>query len=702
MKNKIREALPFRRKQATVTDPAPYKPIDSSKKEIRIIHLLPGDFDDTINIELVPVSLSSNPTPQYDALSYVWGLEKCPIPAFVNGIPIAITSNLDTALRYFRDKNNEKTLWVDAVCINQKDNVEKGPQVQMMGQIYSKAAEVLVWLGPAADGSDELLGRMSQGITEAEISDEILQNSSLAMMGRPWFTRIWVQQEIALAAHDPTMCCGRHALSWAEWCLYTLRFLFALENGFREVMHRQAMEGVAIQPLETDSDEVAEEKYQKLMKHIENNKRAMAIQKALLTLENLASLRARLEMASGTYNDKMFEITAYIKAQKDSQAIESASGANKAPLSADELRDLFKEMGMGKEAMREYIKSYVGRDDPTEFPQLLGTVSHLEATDDRDKVFGILGLAKFQGEPIKANYDKTKRQVYSETMAVIIRDSLDLSYTRLSIVDSKKKGLPSWVPEIGGKTLRGADILPNYRAVEEAMKSAKTSGVPPASFSNEYQTLTVGGVELGRVAVVIETPVVEDPELANLDERFTLKDELKMLIADKRIPMSTVWQTLIGNRVTNLLTERDATWNDDQVALLRSEDKLLQAVTVTCGQEYQGPEGVQANLSQEELRFLRLQFFETCRKATLFFTDTGKLGLVIGKVAKGDIVAALFGVGMTFVLRRVSSFSTFMKDFGKRERTQEPTYEMIGTCHVGEHKLGQVDQQSGIQTFVIN
>lgn len=702
MKNKIREALPFRRKQATVTDPAPYEPIDSSKKEIRIIHLLPGDFYDTINIELVPVSLSSDPTPQYDALSYVWGLEKCPTPAFVNGIPIAITSNLDTALRYFRDRNDEKTLWVDAVCINQKDNVEKGPQVQMMGQIYSKAAQVLVWLGPAADGSDELLERMYQDITEEQTSDETLQNSSLAMMGRPWFTRIWVQQEIALAARDPTMCCGRHALSWAEWCLYTLRFLFALENGFREVMHRQAMEGVAIQPLETDSDEVAEEKYQKLMQHIENNKRAMAIQKALLTLENLASLRARLEMASGTYNGKMFEITAYIKAQKDPQAIELASGTNKPPLSVDELRDLFKQMGMGEEAMREYIKSYIGRDDPTEFPQLLGTVSHLEATDDRDKVFGILGLAKFEGEPIRANYDKTKRQVYSEAMAVVIRDSLDLSYTRLSIVDSKKKGLPSWVPEIGGKTLRGADILPNYRSVEAAMKSVKPPGVPPASFSNEYQTLTVDGVELGRISVVIDTPLVEDSELANLDERITMKDELKTLIVEKDVAMSTVCQTLIGNRVTNLLTERDVTWNDDEVALLQSEDKLLQAVTVMYGQKHQGSEEFQDHLSQEELRFLRLQFFETCRKATLFFTDTGKLGLIIGKVAKGDIVAALFGVGMTFVLRKTSSFSTFMKDFGKKERAQEPTYEMIGTCHVGEHQLGHMQRGPKFQTFVIN
>lgn len=701
MRNKIRDALPFRRKQATATDPGPYEPIDSSKSEIRIIHLLPGEFDDTISIELVPVSLSSSATPQYDALSYVWGQEQCQTPALVNGRPVTITSNLDTALRYFRDRHDEKTLWVDAVCINQKDNAEKGPQVQMMGQIYSKAAQVLVWLGTAADGSDELLGRMSQGITEEQISDQALQGSSLAMMGRAWFTRIWVQQEIALAARDPTMCCGRHALSWADWCLCTLRFLFALEGAFGGVMHRQAMEGVATQPLETDSDQVAEEKYHKLLGHIENNERAMAIQKALLTLENLASLRARVEMAAGTYNDKMLEITAYIKAQKDPRALASAKGTNKAPLSADALRKLFKEMGMGEEAMRDYIKSYVGRDDPTEFPQLLGTVSHLDATDDRDKVFGILGLARFLGEPIRADYNKTKREVYSEAMATIIRDSLDLSYTRLSIVDSKKKGLPSWVPEIGGKTLRGADILPDYRAVGTAMQSAR-AGVPPATFSSDYQTLTVGGVELGRVLVVIETPVVEDPELTNPDERFTLNDELRCLIADKGIPLTTLWKTLIGNRVENLLTERDATWNDGQVELLRSEVKLLQAITIMCGHEYQDPEGSQDVLSQDDLRFLRLQFWETCRKATLFFTDTGKLGVVIGTMAKGDVVAALFGVGMTFVLRRASSFSTFMKEFGKKERAHERTYEMIGTCHVGEHKLGHVDHESGFQTFVIN
>lgn len=702
MKNKFR-VLPFRRREASVAHPGPYEPIDSSRQEIRIIRLLPGRFDDAIELQLVHVSLSSDAAPQYEALSYVWGQEHCPSPAIVNGIPISITANLDTALRYFRDENNEKTLWVDAVCINQRDNVEKGPQVQMMGQIYRKAARVLIWLGPAADGSDDLLQYMKEGTTDKQISDSTLQSSSLAMMSRPWFTRIWVQQEIALAAEDPTMCCGRYTMSWTTWCLCMLKFLFALENAFQEVMDRQEMEGVARQPLPTDSDEVVEEKYQKLMKHIENNRRSMAIHKALLTLENLASLRGGVEMASGTYNDKMFEILAYVKAKKTGRDSTLGTGKFAAPITADELRQSCKDNGMDEEAMKDYIKTFVGRDDgdPTLFARLLHMVSHLDATDARDKIYGILGLATFVGQPIQADYTKTKRRVYSEAMATIIKDSLHLSYTQFPIVDSKKQGLPSWVADISGKKLAGGKILPDYRDIEEAVPSSRAE-VPPATFSEDYETLRVGGVELGRVTLVIEDPITEDPELTDPEKRFALKDEVKSLVTGQNIEVRTLWRTLIGNCDTKLFRDHHVTWDEHQIGLLRSETKMMQAVATMCGLSHPVSQENHEALSREALRFIQLQLFDTCRKATLFLTDTGKMGVVMGKVAKGDVLAALFGVGMTFVLRRASSLSTFVKDFGKKERTSDPIYEMIGVCHVGEHELCHRDGGSEFKTFVIN
>lgn len=702
MKNKFR-VLPFRRREASAADPGPYQPIDSSRQQIRIIRLLPGRFDDAIEIQLAHVSLSGDAAPHYDALSYVWGQEQCPNPATVNGTPVSITSNLDTALRYFRDENDEKTLWVDAVCINQRDNVEKGPQVQMMGQIYRKAARVLVWLGPAAEGSDGLLEHMKEGITDENISDSALQNSSLAMMSRPWFTRIWVQQEIALAAEDPIMCCGRYTMSWATWCLYMLRFLFALENAFQEVMDRQEMEGVARQPLPTDSDEVVEEKYQKLMKHIENNRRSMAIHKALLTLENLASLRGGVEMSSGTYNDKMFEILAYVKARKPDRDSTLASGKFTAPITAEDVRQSCKDSGMDEKAMKDYIKKFVGRDDgdPTLFARLLHMVSHLDATDARDKIYGILGMTTFVGQPIQADYTKTKRRVYSEAMATIIRDSLHLSYTKFPIVDSNKRGLPSWVGDISGKILAGGKILPDYRDIEEALPSSRAE-VPPTTFSEDYETLHVGGVELGRVTLVIEDPITEDPELADPEKRFALKDEVKSLVTEQKIEIRTLWRTLIGNCDNKLFRDHHVTWDEDQIGLLRSETKMMQAVATMCGQPHLVSQDDQEALNREDLRFIQLQLFDTCRKATLIFTDTGKLGVVMGKVAKGDVLAALFGVGMTFVLRRASSLSTFVRDFGKKERTSDPTYEMIGVCHVGEHELCHRYRGSDFKTFVIN
>jgi hypothetical protein len=53
-----------------------------------------------------------------------------------------------------REKDKNRTLWVDAICINQQDIRERGCQVEMMGDVYSKAARVLVWLGPKSHDRD--------------------------------------------------------------------------------------------------------------------------------------------------------------------------------------------------------------------------------------------------------------------------------------------------------------------------------------------------------------------------------------------------------------------------------------------------------------------------------------------------------------------------------------------------------------------
>ncbi|KAF3763584.1 hypothetical protein M406DRAFT_233130, partial [Cryphonectria parasitica EP155] len=124
-----------------------YQQLDSVKDEIRILSLLPGRPNDAVETTISVACLDDDP--YYEALSYVWGDSR---PEFcrwirVDGQKRWVTQNLWAALRRLRRTDEERKLWVDALCINQKDDVEKSHQVAMMSQIYSKTAMCLAWLG---------------------------------------------------------------------------------------------------------------------------------------------------------------------------------------------------------------------------------------------------------------------------------------------------------------------------------------------------------------------------------------------------------------------------------------------------------------------------------------------------------------------------------------------------------------------------
>jgi hypothetical protein len=50
-----------------------YAPLNVDLEEIRLMRLSPGRFDDTIEVEIFHTPLSEDHTPDYEALSYVWG-----------------------------------------------------------------------------------------------------------------------------------------------------------------------------------------------------------------------------------------------------------------------------------------------------------------------------------------------------------------------------------------------------------------------------------------------------------------------------------------------------------------------------------------------------------------------------------------------------------------------------------------------------
>ncbi|KAF1979891.1 hypothetical protein BU23DRAFT_383036, partial [Bimuria novae-zelandiae CBS 107.79] len=94
----------------------------------------------------------------YEALSYEWGLPASN-DAFIeiNGSLVQVRRNLRDALVHIRLEDTERHIWIDALSINQRDVQERNSKVQMMKDIYQHAEKVVVWLGVARDGSDDVM-----------------------------------------------------------------------------------------------------------------------------------------------------------------------------------------------------------------------------------------------------------------------------------------------------------------------------------------------------------------------------------------------------------------------------------------------------------------------------------------------------------------------------------------------------------------
>lgn len=153
---------------------------------------------------------------------------------------IEVTQNLATALIYLRHTSEARILWIDALCINQEDMEERSSQVARMADIYRLAHRVVVWLGPESeeDRSSEALSTLRSIGSQIEVDwvlnemratnegdsswadrnipltlDQNSLSSLLMVSNRPWFERLWVQQEIALANENAVLICGHDSIT---------------------------------------------------------------------------------------------------------------------------------------------------------------------------------------------------------------------------------------------------------------------------------------------------------------------------------------------------------------------------------------------------------------------------------------------------------------------------------------------------------
>ena len=196
----------------------PYSPLDPKNQEVRVLYLRPGHDNDEICVRLDRMRLA-NAFP-YEALSYVWGTELSPKPALVNNVHyLAITQNLDCALRHLRLPTRSRVLWIDALCINQQDVQERSRQVQIMDHIYSSAHQVIIWLGPdhGHNYHNVLLHMDKRMVPDSNTLFVQLLRDICRLGSSPWFSRLWVVQELVLATDDPMVYIGRYRIPWSAF-----------------------------------------------------------------------------------------------------------------------------------------------------------------------------------------------------------------------------------------------------------------------------------------------------------------------------------------------------------------------------------------------------------------------------------------------------------------------------------------------------
>jgi hypothetical protein len=251
-----------------------YRPI--APRSVRLVRILPDEEHFPVRCKLIHMPLHVTPPPEYIAVSYAWGDSTRDNRVIkVDGHDFTISENLWHVLFKMRLVERLESLrpygpvhytetvfyvrrpwlfWIDAICINQMDFGEKSREIPRMMEIYASAKEVLGWLGhqvpshldPAvlstmldkardlqlASQKDEDYWTQLCFTTEASLQSALgvrnldsFVDSVFAIALLPWFTRLWIIQEYAVAKISPVLFLGPHCFD--AWAFRDLLTLFA-------------------------------------------------------------------------------------------------------------------------------------------------------------------------------------------------------------------------------------------------------------------------------------------------------------------------------------------------------------------------------------------------------------------------------------------------------------------------------------------
>jgi len=518
-----------------------YSPLNAEKNEIRVLRLDPPSSSTSAisaHLEHIPLDALAD----YTALSYTWGDNKKSETLILNGSAFAITKNLAEALRVLRNLGKHiHYLWIDAICINQDDPQEKSHEVLRMFDIYLHADRVIIWLGEATEESDRAIEILLQ-LSRRDSSRRDLEWAGLLKL---WSFRLrWLFEAAKTAvAQDPWI---------AAWCAFYFTGLYPEYRGAALLLiplitHRHIPRLIDwTVPLFRQYPIIVLSCVMGCISLFEVHKIFLGLTIRVEIYEQIIRLAWRV---FGNYDQIMMSghDNRYRPTEEEVRALrhffnrpwfyriwilQEISVAKTAMIMCGYTFITWAEFHKGCDEIdymvaRCWRKSrYMDTDyHHTNFLRrfalpkcsscavtskewsilnLLCRFSTQRATDPRDKIYALLGLAREMhdsnglGVLLSPDYTKPLTWVYADFVRCLVQRTQSLAVLRACDGLWKTEGLPSWACDWTRAVLRPTGIS-KIAAEQFRLRSQSVLSVPVAQFSDDLLTMSVRGFSIGRL-----------------------------------------------------------------------------------------------------------------------------------------------------------------------------------------------------------
>ena len=604
-----------------------YQPLDTSSKQIRVISVKGSSAPATepVVCQLRHISLAEKDYPGYETISYTWGDSHESSAIVLNGYVFEVPCNTEMALHRLRysTADRERLLWIDFACINQSNLAERGAQVAMQADVYKLASCNLVHLGEdfgeaeqafqdihvineeiraETDNFRSLLSTLTT-LSDDESSNLVagcvnyqlrLSSKKLtctidaecltSLFSRPWFGRVWVIQEAALARGN--ICyCGSFSINLEE----VLRAMTWLDH-----------------------------------KHLHIDRRLVYCQK----MRSARDLWYLVDHEHGWFY--------------------TPSRGNKVP----------------------------------DLPYLTNLSSRFDATDPRDKLFAIVGLAeKASGKIhplITPDYTKSVKQVFRDGARYIAEELRNIEFlgsiSYRSLVDAPEEDFNSWVPRWHRSRVVGLDPVP----LSEKFHACGPMGNVRISESRDPDVLALQGLVAGRILHTCKIGIGDIDSL-----RLVLENIEQFVVAANRgnIGQNARRELIARTLIAGINAGRDLATGQD------TEDYLSYHRYVHKHKSLPPPQRDIVEDTDEQIRAasrFRYAFEQATPHRHFFVTEDGRIGLCPRTASRGDMIVIFYGGAWPYVLRRMPDFP-----FSTSHHFDGPVYEFHGACYLEGTMFGE-------------